>query len=38
MAILKWKQYFGIYSDVEKNRHDIYSIETGEFAHEDKEI
>ncbi|MBR3152708.1 MAG: ThiF family adenylyltransferase [Clostridia bacterium] len=38
MAILKWKQYFGMYSDVEKNRHDIYSIETGEVAHEDKEV
>lgn len=38
LAILKWKQYFGIYSDIEKNRQDIYSIETGEFAHEDKEV
>lgn len=38
MSIMKWKQYFGIYSDTEKNRQDIYSIEVGEFAHEDKEI
>ena len=38
MAIIKWKQYFGIYSDIEKNRQDIYSIEVGEFAHESKEV
>lgn len=36
LAIIKWKQYFGIYSDTERNRQDIYSIEVGEFAHEDK--
>ena len=38
MSIMKWKQYFGIYSDTEKNRQDVYSIEVGELAHEDKEI
>ena len=38
MAIIKWKQYFGVYSDAEKNRQDIYSTEAGEFAHENKEI
>lgn len=38
MAVIKWKQYFGIYSDTEKNRQDIYSIEVGEFAHENKEV
>lgn len=38
MAIIKWKQYFGIYSDTEKNRQDIYSIEVGEFAHENKKV
>ena len=38
MAIIKWKQYFGVYSDAEKNRQDIYSTEVGEFAHENKEI
>lgn len=36
LAIMKWKQYFGIYSDTERNRQDIYSIDVGEFAHEDK--
>lgn len=38
MAIIKWKQYFGIYSDTGKHRQDIYSIEVGELAHENKEI
>lgn len=38
IAVIKWKQYFSIYSDAEKNRQDIYSIEVGEFAHENKEV
>ena len=38
IAVIKWKKYFSIYSDAEKNRQDIYSIEVGEFAHEDKEV